>query len=264
MMAAQIFGIISPIPAAILIQSFGGISVKGIRPLFIIRLVGLVALNYFVYLKLVDVKPNRVGGVSFLRDMQEVFKDKPGLISWIFVSGCGSLVWSTMGTFTMIWCIDVKGANAVTVGLMTTISTITSIAFSLPVNRLSDSKGRKTAFMLSRPALWIWLLVIVFAPGPRWLILGWFFRGIGFSSTAYDTMQMEMVPPIQRGRWLGITNTFNALVRIPAPILGALLYDSRMPALTFLLPLVVDSLVRTPILMLRVPETLKNTQKVAS
>ena len=224
MIAAQIFGMISPILAATLIEIFGGISIDGIRPLFIIRLVGLIVLNSFVYLKLVDVEPNTVGKVSFLRGMREVFEDKPGLFSWIIVGGLGSLVWSTMETFTMIWCIDVKGASAFMIGLMVTVSTVTSIAFSLPVNRLSDSKGRKTAFLWSRPALWIWLFVIVFAPSPPWLILGWFFRGIGFSSTAYDTMQIELVPAFQRGRWLGITNTFNALVRIPAPIIGAFLY----------------------------------------
>ncbi|MFC1804028.1 MFS transporter [Thermoproteota archaeon] len=263
MMAAHILGLISPIPAAMLIDYFGGLSVNGIRPLYYIRLVGLIVLNSYVFWKLDDVVTrDRTGKVSFLKDIREVFRDKKGLISWIIVGGCGSLVWSTMRTFTIIWCIEVKGADAFTVGLMITISTAVSIIFSLPSNRLADTKGRKTAYFITRPALWIWLLIIVFAPNPSWLLVGWFFRGLGFSSTAaYDTMQVELVPAEQRGRWLGITNTFSALIRIPAPILGALFYDSRLPALTFLVPLAVDSLIRTPLLMFKVPETLKKTSE---
>jgi MFS family permease len=258
MMIAQFLGLISPIPAALLIEYFGGLSVEGIRPLYYIRLVGLTFLYGYIYWKLLDVEPRmKKGKVSFLKDFREVFKDKQGLIPWIIVGGFGSLVWSTMQTFTIIWCVDVKGANALTIGLMTTISTICSILFSIPNNNLADEKGRKIAFIRTRPALWIWILILVFAPQPSWLLVGWFFRGIGMSSSAYETMQVELVPAEQRGRWLGITNTFSALIRIPAPIIGAFLYESGVPSMTFLIPLIIDSLIRTPLLMLKVPETLK-------
>jgi MFS family permease len=258
MMIAQFLGLISPIPAALLIEYFGGLSVDGIRSLYYIRLLGLTFLYGYIYRKLLDVEPRmKKGKVSFLKDFREVFKDKQGLIPWIIVGGFGSLVWSTMQTFTIIWCVDVKGANALTVGLMTTISTICSILFSIPNNNLADEKGRKVAFIRTRPALWIWILILVFAPQPSWLLVGWFFRGIGMSSSAYETMQVELVPAEQRGRWLGITNTFSALIRIPAPIIGAFLYESGVPSMTFLIPLIIDSLIRTPLLMLKVPETLK-------
>jgi MFS family permease len=261
MMIAQFFGLISPIPAALLIEYFGGLSIDGIRPLYYIRLVGLSALYGYIYWKLLDVEPSaKTGMVSFLKDFREVFKDKQGLIPWIIVGGFGSLVWSTMQTFTIIWCVDVKGADALTIGLMATISTVSSLLFSIPSNKLADERGRKVAFITTRPALWIWILIIVFAPNPYWLLVGWIFRGIGMSSSAYETMQVELVPPEQRGRWLGITNTFSALIRIPAPIIGAFLYESGLPSLTFLIPLVIDSLIRTPLLMLKVPETLKNVK----
>lgn len=258
MMVAQILGLISPIPAALLIEYFGGLSLEGIRPLYYIRLVGLTLLYGYIYWKLVDVIPSlKKGKVTFLKDFRDVFKDNKGLIPWIIVGGCGSLVWSTMQTFVIIWCVDVKGADALTIGLMTTISTVCTILFSIPSNKLADEKGRKVAFITTRPALWIWIAILVFAPQPIWLLVGWFFRGIGLSSSAYETIQVELVPAEQRGRWLGITNTFSALIRIPAPIIGALLYESGLPSLTFLIPLIIDSIIRTPLLMSKVPETLK-------
>lgn len=258
MMIAQILALISPIPAAMLINYFGGVSLEGIRPLYQMRLIGTIVLYLYVYWKLIDIQPEaRSGKIEFLKDFKQIFSENTGLKPFILVACCGEIVWSTMQAFTIIWCIDVKGADALTIGYMSTIAIITSIIFAMPFARLADKKGRKIAFLLSRPALWLWLILVVYAPTPNWLILGWFFQGIGMSSNAYETMQVELVPAKQRGRWLGLVNIFASLIRIPAPILGAYLYESGVPALTFLLPLGVDMLLRTPVLQLWVPETLR-------
>jgi MFS family permease len=258
MIVGQILGLISPIPAAMVIEYFGGISVEGIRPLYYFRLVGTVVLYGYIYWNLLDVEPQtKRGKTKFLEDFGDVLKSNEGLKPFIIVAGGGAIVWSTMQAFTMIWCIDVKGADALTIGYMTTVSIITTIIFAIPMSRIADEHGRKRAFLITRPALWIWMAIIVYAPSPRWLIVGWFFRGLGMSSSAYETLQIELVPADQRGRWLGLVNVFSALVRIPAPILGAYLMESGFPALTFLVPLAVDMLIRTPILQIWVPETLK-------
>lgn len=257
MIVAQSLALISPIPAAMLIDYFGGVSVEGIRPLYYIRLVGTIILYAYVYWKLIDIEPEaRSGKVEFYKDFKEIFSENTGLKPFILVACGGEIVWSTMQAYTIIWCIDVKGAGALTIGYMSTVAIVASIIFAIPFGRLADRKGRKTAFLFSRPALWLWLILVVYAPTPNWLILGWFFQGIGLSSNAYETIQVELVPAEQRGRWLGLVNIFASLIRIPAPILGAFLYESGFPALTFLLPLGVDMLLRTPVLHLWVPETL--------
>ncbi|MFW6108859.1 MAG: hypothetical protein ACOC6N_00250 [archaeon] len=48
------------------------------------------------------------------------------------------------------------------------------------------------------------------------------------------------------------------MVRVVAPVLGGFMYDSNMPWLIFAVPLVVDMLIRVPILYKWVPETLSN------
>lgn len=265
MIIAQTLGLLSPIPAAMIINYFGGISVEGIRPLYYLRLVGMIILYGYVYWNLLDEEPRIKGGkMEFLKDFKEVLYGNEGLIPFMVVSGGGSLVWSTMRAFTIIWCIDVKGADAYTIGMMTTISIIMTIIFSMPLSKIADERGRKFAFIITRPALWIWLAIIVYAPSPRWLLLGWMFRGIGMSSTAYETLQVELVPAEQRGRWLGISNTVSALIRIPAPILGAYLFDSNLPGFTFLVPLAIDAFLRTPVLWFKVPETLKKAEQVTT
>jgi MFS family permease len=81
-------------------------------------------------------------------------------------------------------------------------------------------------------------------------------RGVFLSSNAWMTMSMEMVPQEYRGRWTGFNSFFQNLIRVPAMLLGGYLYESVNPALVFLIPIIVDALVRMPILA-TVPDTLK-------
>jgi len=257
----QVIGLIAPIPAAFLIERFGGLSIEGIRPLFYIRLVGMIILYTFVYLKLTNVIPKpRASKINFLQDLKDVLKDREGLKAMILVGALGPLVWSTMDPFVALYAKERIGADALTLGLMSTCATAASILFSVPLNRLADSKGRKYAFVISRPALWVAMVIMVLAPSPVWLLVAWFLRGIATSSSAYGTLMVELVPPEHRGRWLGITNVFSAMVRIAAPILGGFMYQSNFPVLIFVIPLVVDLCLRTPILAWKVPETLRRTQ----
>ena len=256
----QVIGLIAPIPAAFLIERFGGLSIEGIRPLFYIRLVGMIILYTFVYLKLTNVIPKpRASKINFLQDLKDVLKDREGLKAMILVGALGPLVWSTMDPFVALYAKERIGADALTLGLMSTCATASSILFSVPLNRLADSKGRKYAFVISRPALWVAMVIMVLAPSPVWLLVAWFLRGIATSSSAYGTLMVELVPPEHRGRWLGITNVFSAMVRIAAPILGGFMYQSNFPVLIFVIPLVVDLCLRTPILAWKVPETLRRT-----
>ncbi len=52
-------------------------------------------------------------------------------------------------------------------------------------------------------------------------------------------------------------------MRIAAPLLGGFLYQSKYPFLIFVVPLIVDMLIRTPILGFKVPETLKTAKAAA-
>jgi len=252
----QLVGITAPIPAALLVGYFGGLNVEGIRPLFFMRAVGLAILYAYVYTKLDDVPPQpRPEKSSVLQDFREVLEGGKGLKAWIAVSCLGSVVWGMMEPFTFLYAVEVKGADALTLGIMTTVSTLASIVLSLPVNQVADTRGRKFAIFMIRPALYIWMIMVVLAPSPSWLIVAWIFRGIGMSSSAYDTIALELVPPSQRGRWLGITNAFSSIARIPAPLIGGLLYRGSTAYLIFLIPFLLDLGLRMPLLAFKVPET---------
>ena len=253
---AQVLGLVSPIPAALLVEKFGGLNVEGIRPLYYARLVGLAVLYSFVYLKLLDVPPQpRSEEGSFMQDFKVVLEGKRGLKAWIAVGCLGSFMWGLIDPFTFLYAAEVKGADALTLGVLTTVSTLVSVLVSVPINNIADQRGRKKAIYIIRPCLYIWMALMVVAPHPSWLIVAWAFRGIAMSSSAWETLGMELVPAGQRGRWMGITNTFSSLLRIPAPIIGGLIYKSANPGVLFLITLLIDMGLRMPVLIFKVPET---------
>jgi len=259
-LVAQAAGIISPIPAALLIQRFGGLNVEGIRPLYIIRLLGLSILYIFVYDTLTKIPPkSRSREGTFLQDFREVFEGKTGLKAWMMVGSLGSVVWGIIEPFTFLYAVEIKGADALTLGTMTTVTILVSILVALPINRIADRRGRKYAIYIVRPFLYVWMILLVVAPDPRWLIVAWAFRGVAMGSSAWETLGMELVPAEQRGRWLGITNTISGLFRIPAPIVGGILYGGLNPSLLFVIPLAIDLIIRMPILVFKVPETIRRT-----
>jgi hypothetical protein len=76
---------------------------------------------------------------------------------------------------------------------------------------------------------------------------------------AFNTMSMEMVPREYRGRWTGFVSLLQNSIRVPALLLGGYIYEYIDPTLVFTIPLIVDILIRMPILT-TIPDTLKTQQ----
>jgi MFS family permease len=253
----QFMGLLSPIPAAFIVLYFGGLTVEGIRPLYFISLIGMIILFVYIYSKLVDVPPvQRENKGSFLQDFREVFKDGKGLMAWVGTSSVQAISIGMTGSFVFLYLKEIKGADALTIGLLSTVETLTMIILSIPMSKIADTRGRRFAVLLSRPARILWLPIVVYLHHPYWLIVAWIFRGISRSSNVLHTWSLELVPPEQRGRWLGIINTINSVFRIPSPIIGGLLYNVN-PALIFLIPFALETFIRIPLFAFKVPETLK-------
>ncbi len=273
----------APIVAAFLVVTFGGINSQGIRPLYSIglSLYLIVLLLVTVMLKpLPPRQPNsedahekngrelRSNGVGFIRDFKELFKGEKWLKRWIIISSVRRLSMSLSMPFVPLWIVDVKGADPYILGAIGTIGIITWVVLQIPAGRLADRIGRKKAYLLFRPILYLGTLWLILAPSPEYLIVvgllgaiglrvgteGSGIGGLGF--TPFMLMSWEMVPAEKRGRWHGIMNIFNVL-SIPASILGGFLWQQGLLMVVLLLPLLLDVLFM-PIL-LTVPETLSRS-----
>ena len=259
---STIGGTLAPLIAAYLVVAFGGIKIEGIRPLFLVQIVGLVPLAAAIYLRLTEVGNARGkirnGLSNFVKDFSELFENAKGLKRFIFMECVGDFAMGAVFPFAMIYAVDVKGATPYILGYMGMAATLSNMIFAIPIGRLADKIGRKRTLYLMRPVMYASYLLIAFAPNAYWLILAWAFLGFPWEWIIWSAMSMEIVDENKRGRWGGMLMMFNGLVRIPAPIIGGILYQKVNPIVLFLLPVVTDLFLRLPTLV-TTPETLRRS-----
>jgi MFS family permease len=256
----QFLAIFAPTIGGILVHYFGGISVEGIRPLYYIQLFGFSAVSLYVALNLEEVETNGSLQTSeMIGQYREMFATGRKLGRFALLQAMGSITWGLSMPFPFVYAADFKGANSLTIGYMGTCFVLVSMLFAIPMGNLADSRGRKFVIYITRPFFYLSYLLLVIAP-PRaaWvLLLAWGCRGVMMSSDAFNTMSMEMVPREYRGRWTGFIGLFQNLLRVPAMLIGGYLYESVNPILVFIIPIIIDILIRMPILR-TIPDTVSN------
>ena len=262
---ATIGGTLAPIIAAYLVIAFGGINAAGIRPLFIIQLAGLIPLAIAIFLNLTETSKSGFGtgeGTNnFLRDFRSLFENAKGLKRFIFMECLGDFSMGMVFPFAMVFAVEGKNADPLILGYMGMAATLSNMIFAIPIGRLADRIGRKKTLTLMRPIMYASYLLIAFAPGAYWLILAWAFLGFPWEWIVWSAMSMEMVPEDQRGRWSGMLMLFDNVVRIPAPIIGGIIYETVGPTVLFLLPVAIDLFLRVPVLLMT-HETLRRSREI--
>ncbi len=258
----QFLAIFAPTIGGALVHLSGGISIQGIRPLYFIQLVGFIAVSIYVARNLEDVETQKsVQPNKLIGHFREMFASGKNLGRFAIVQAMGSITIGMSMPFSFVYAADVKGADSLTIGYMGTCFILVSMLLAIPIGNLADTRGRKTVIFVTRPFYYLSSILLVLAPvGAPWvLILAWGCRGVMMSAQAFNTMSMEMVPPEYRGRWTGFVSLFQNLLRVPSILLGGYIYENINPALVFIVPLLLDALVRMPLLN-TIPDTLKSRQ----
>jgi MFS family permease len=266
--------LVTSVVAAIIVTYFGGVNAEGIRPLYFIQLV----LGTFVFLAIAiwlapatnsnehnaRIQRNRSDHGGVIADFREVFAGEPWLKRWLVIMILRNVGMRLAMPFTPLWIVDVKGADPYILGLMGLGNTLVGLLLQLPVGRLADRIGRKRAFYLFRPFVYIGTLLLVFTPKPEYLIIVGMLGYIGLvggggggglggvSFVPLITMNFELVSEEKRGRWLGLLG-FCGIVSFPISIIGGFMWYQGLMMEVLLLPIVLDVIA---ILMMRtIPDT---------
>jgi len=260
---ASLLAMLSPLVAARLITTFGGLSVGGIRPLYSIRFVGYSLVFLFLAAQLREPKlapeTKTDARFGFVDDYKHLFESEVTLKRWLFVA---SLTWFPLAMtapFFQLFANQAKGADQYLLGIMATTMVLTQLLFGIPLGRLADKIGRKRVIYLLTPLWYASYLLLVYSFNSFTLILAGALQTFYFiSSGVTNAMTLELVPVKQMGKLSGLVGLFRGLVTIPAPILGGLIWDHLNPAYVFLIPIAVDLLLKLPLLA-KIPETLSNS-----
>jgi len=246
-----------PMLGAWLVTTFGGVNVDGIRPLFFVSLVGTVGAFFLVLTQLSNRRWASPGETrsSFFKGLSQVFEQGHNLKRWLVIT---SITWVPYGTilpFTQVFAHEVKGAEQYILGAMVTGMALVPFVLGIPLGRLADRIGRKKILYLMAPLSYASSLLLIWAPSAGFLIAAGVLQGF-FMTTLVITaaMSMELVPPGQMGRWLGIMRGVRMLVAAAAAFLGGVIWDNLGPEYLFLTVIGLDLFIRIP-LLIGMPET---------
>jgi MFS family permease len=266
----------APMTAALIVRNSGGIGAQGIRPLYYVQFALSVLVLLFMARKLQPL-PGRSGPrgatpslslSAFIRDMRQLFEGERWLGRWVVLRLIRQFGLSLAVPFAVLWMVNMKGATPRILGIMGTVSVVSSLVLQVPAGRLADRIGRKRAYLLLRPVAYLGTLLLVLAPGPEYLVLagllgttamrGGDAGGVGnVSHIPFITMFWEAVPQEKRGRWFGVEGLIG-LAAIPASILGGVLWQQGLKAQVLLLPILLEVLLVIPILI-TIPDRLSRS-----
>jgi MFS family permease len=158
----------------------------------------------------------------------------------------------------------VKGADPYLLGVLGTVSVVTTLLLQIPMGKLADTIGRKKVFLILRLFSYIGTLILVWAPNSTALIVAGalgamglmvFGGGIGgISFIPFITMYWESFPAEKRGRLQGISGLLD-FVGSFASIIGGFLWQAGYMELVLLLPMLIDIVILVPTFLI-IPESL--------
>jgi MFS family permease len=143
--------------------------------------------------------------------------------------------------FTPLFLVEIKHATPLILGIMGTVSTLTALVFTVPFGRLADKYGRKKIIYVTRPLSYASTLATILAPSPEYLVVSSFLGAFAMIGMLMEiTMEHELVPAEQRGRWGGFLFFLMGVTSIPGPLLLGFLWQIINPAYLLLLPIFAD------------------------
>jgi MFS family permease len=256
--AAGLLGMAGPVIGTSLVTFFGGVTISGIRPLFILSLMITVS-TFFIILAQLSDRTWRTGHLSqphLFQELYQVLKDGRHLKRWLVIATVNQFPLAMIFPFSQVFAHEIKGADQFILGAMVTGSALTSITLAIPLGRLADRVGRKRVLYATLPLFWVSNLLLVWSPGPVSLIIAGILQGFFYiSGPISGAMERELVPPEQMGRWLGIARFVRMLLSALMALISGLIWDRIGPQYVFLFFVFLDLVLRIP-LLITMPETL--------
>lgn len=186
-----------------------------------------------------------------------------GLITWILLTdGFRDVSFQLSENLFPVYMQEFGGLSLQQIGWVTSVFGICMMLITIPGGWLSDKAGERVGIATGMLLLGSALLILINIPqGNQWLYyLGWGVAGMGagISAPAYQSLISKAVPAHMRGTAFGLFGTSLGLVSLPAPWIGAQLWDRVGPQFPFTVTASVLLLSIIPIwLKFKLPKTEK-------
>ena len=257
-------GLVAPLLAAFLITHFGGLDyADSFRPLFIIEFfVGTLIFLIFAT-QLEEPKIERTLPESgILSSTFDIFKRVPGLKRLLLLNCINGFFWGIRMPFVQLYSYEVKKASAFIIAWQGTVTTLVNLTLTVPMSRLADRVGRRKLAYIGRLVYAACVLTAILTPDthPEYLLIYSFLSAIGGTmDIGWNAFLQEYIPLEVRGRWSGINSLTGALIGIPAPIIGGLIWNLN-PDYAWWIGFIWYPLIQLP-LMMSIPDKKKDEEE---
>jgi MFS family permease len=159
-----------------------------------------------------------------------------GVITWILITdGVRDIAWSLSYNLLPVYLEQIGGMTFQQIGWLGSVFGVCMMLVTMPAGWLADKKGERVGivigFLIEFIAMFTFLQVKGFwGYAMVWAILG---LGAGMMSPAYNSLISKAVPEKLRGTAFGLFGTSVGLVSLPAPAIGAMLWERYSPKMPF-------------------------------
>jgi MFS family permease len=169
-----------------------------------------------------------------------------GIVTWIFISdGVRDVTFSMAFQLLPLYMQNLMGLTNIEIGWLSSIHAIVTMVFLAPAGWLSDKKGERLGIVLGFGLIAAALAVFLESKVFIGFAVVWALFGLGSAliEPAYNSLISKVVPMRLRGTAFGLFSTSIGLISLPAPYLGAMLWERFTPRLPFYFPLIATLLV---------------------
>ena len=176
-----------------------------------------------------------------------------GIVTWIMISdGVRDVSFRLAFELQPLYMQNIAGLSNVEIGWLASIASFMTMLLMTPAGWLSDRKGERVGivggFLLIVVGMAVFLNSRLFAGfAAAWVMFGIAEALIG---PAYNSLISKAVPEKLRGTAFGVFSTSLGLISLPAPYLGAVLWERFGPQAPFYVP-IVATLIMLPVMWIK-------------
>lgn len=208
-----------------------------------------------------DHEPSKLSVSSFKTSMLAIWGMiiGGGVITWIFITdGVRDIAFRLSGELEPLYLEQIGGLTLAQIGLLGSIFSISMMLTPVLSGRISDRYGERVpisgGFLLVFFAMVVFLLAKTYTAFiGTWILFG---AGVGLLSPAYQSLISKVVPRQSLGAFSGLFHSSLGFISLPAPWIGAQLWERFNPKLPFALTAIISLLTIIPTwLFFKAPES---------
>lgn len=161
-----------------------------------------------------------------------------GLVTWLLLTdGVRDVAYALSFNLLPVYLKDLGGISVQQIGWLESFFGMAMMVVAIPAGWLADKKGERLSIALGFGLHFAAMMLFIRARAfwgfaAAWSLLG---VGVGFMTPAFASLTSKAVPEKLRGTAFGLFSTSLGVMSLPAPAIGAQLWQRFSPRLPFAL-----------------------------